>query len=131
MKEMRATLASEPWPARILVLVFISCCLGLTFALLAMPSIALAQTSTGVIRGEVQDSNGTVMIDVRVKLVDQATNQSWEQTTNEQGFFEFRALPFGKYKVEVEHSGFMKQVVEDVALQVAQTETLKVRLQLG
>ena len=71
------------------------------------------------------------MVDVRVKLVDQATNQSWEQTTNEDGFFEFRALPFGKYRVEVEHSGFIKQVVEDVALQVAQTESLKVRLQVG
>ena len=40
LKEMRATVACEPWPARILVLVFISCCLGLTFAHLAMPSIA-------------------------------------------------------------------------------------------
>jgi len=96
-----------------------------------MPSIALAQTASGVIRGEVQDSTGNVMIDVRVKLVDQATNQSWEQTTNEEGFFEFRALPFGKYMVEVGHSGFMKQVIEDVALQVAQTESLKVRLQVG
>src|SRR4030095_15637679 len=131
LKGMRATLACEPWPARILVLVFISCCLGLTFPHLAMPSLVLAQTSTGVIRGEVQDSTGTVMIDVRVKLVDHATNQSWEQNTNEEGFFEFRALPFGKYRVEVEHSGFIKQVVEDVALQVAQTESLKVRLQVG
>ena len=131
LKEMRATVACEPWPARILVLVFISCCLGLTFAHLAMPAIALAQTATGVIRGEVQDSTGSVIIDVRVKLVDQGTDQSWEQTTNEEGFFEFRALPFGKYRVEVEHSGFMKEMVGDVSLQVAQTASLKVTLQVG
>ena len=131
LKEMRATLACEPWPARILVLVFISCCLGLTFAHLAMPAIALAQTATGVIRGEVQDSTGSVIIDVRVKLVDQGTDQSWEQTTNEEGFFEFRALPFGKYRVEVEHPGFMKEMVGDVSLQVAQTASLKVTLQVG
>ena len=131
LKEMRATLACERWPARILVLVFISCCLGLTFAHLAMPVIALAQTATGVIRGEVQDSTGSVIIDVRVKLVDQGTDQSWEQTTNEEGFFEFRALPFGKYRVEVEHSGFMKEMVGDVSLQVAQTASLKVTLQVG
>ena len=131
LKEIRATVACEPWPARILVLVFISCCLGLTFAHLAMPAIALAQTATGVIRGEVQDSTGGVLIDVHVKLVDQGTNQSWEQTTNEEGFFEFRALPFGNYRVEVEHPGFMKEVIEDVALQVAQTESLKVTLQVG
>jgi Carboxypeptidase regulatory-like domain len=130
-KKRTATCLCEPRDPRVLVLVLVSCCLSLTFAHLAMASIAFAQTSTGVIRGEVQDSSGTVMVDVRVKLVDQATNQSWEQTTNEEGFFEFRALPFGKYKVEVEHSGFIKQVVEDVALQVAQTESLKVRLQVG
>ena len=115
--------ACEPWPARILVLVFISCCLGLT--------IVLAQTATGVIRGTVQDPTGAVLIDVHVMLVDQARNQSWEQTTNEEGFFEFRALPFGNYRVEVEHPGFMKEVIEDVALQVAQTESLKVTLQVG
>lgn len=131
LKEMRATVACEPWPARILVLVFISSCLGLTFAHLAMPAIALAQTATGVIRGEVQDSTGSVIIDVRVKLVDQGTDQSWEQTTNEEGFFEFRALPFGKYRVEVEHPGFMKEMVGDVSLQVAQTTSLKVTLQVG
>src|SRR4030095_4028520 len=131
LKEMRVTVACEPWPARILVLVFISCCLGLTFAHLAMPAIALAQTATGVIRGEVQDSTGSVIIDVRVKLVDQGTDQSWEQTTNEEGFFEFRALPFGKYRVEVEHPGFRKEIVGNVSLQVAQTARLKVTLQVG
>jgi hypothetical protein len=60
-----------------------------------MTSFVLAQTATGVIRGTVQDPTGAVLIDVHVRLVDQARNQNWEQTTNEEGFFEFRALPFG------------------------------------
>ena len=80
---------------------------------------------------KVQDSTGSVIIDVRVKLVDQGTDQSWEQTTNERGFFEFRALPFGKYRVEVEHPGFRKEIVGDVSLQVAQTASLKLTLQVG
>ena len=98
---------------------------------LAMTSFVLAQTATGVIRGTVQDPTGAVLIDVHVMLVDQARNQSWEQTTNEEGFFEFRALPFGNYRVELEHPGFKKAVIEDVALQVAQTKSLKVTLQVG
>ena len=94
-----------------------------TLLYLRMTSVVLAQTATGVIRGTVQDPTGAVITDVHVKLVDEARNQSWEQTTNEEGLFEFRALPFGKYRVEVEHPGFKKAVIEDVALQVAQTES--------
>ena len=101
------------------------------FSYLAMTSFVLAQTATGVIRGTVQDPTGAILIDVHVMLVDKARNQSWEQTTNEEGFFEFRALPFGNYRVELKHPGFNKGVIEDVALQVAQTESLKVTLQVG
>jgi hypothetical protein len=104
--------------------------LGL-FSYLAMTSFVLAQTATGVIRGTVQDPTGAVLIDVHVMLLDQARNQSWEQITNEEGFFEFRALPFGNYRVELKHPGFSTGVIEDVALQVAQTESLKVTLQVG
>ena len=98
---------------------------------LAMTSFVLAQTTTGVIRGTVQDPTGAVLADVHVLLVDQARNQSWEQTTNEEGYFEFRALLVGKYTIEVKHPGFQKRVIEDVALQVAQTQNLKVALQVG
>ena len=91
------------------------------FSYLAMTSLVLAQTATGVIRGTVRDPTGAILIDVHVMLVDKARNQSWEQTTSEDGFFEFRALPFGNYRVELKHSGFKKGVIEDVALQVAQT----------
>jgi hypothetical protein len=101
------------------------------FSYLAMTSFVLAQTATGVIRGTVQDPAGATLIDVQVMLVDKARNQSWQQTTNEEGFFEFRALPFGKYRVELKHPGFNQGVIEDVALQVAQTESLKVILQVG
>ena len=97
----------------------------------AMTSLVLAQTATGVIRGTVQDPTGAVLRDVHVILLDQARNQSWEQTTNEEGFFEFRALPLGHYRVELEQDGFKKGVIEDVTLQVAQTESLKVTLDVG
>jgi hypothetical protein len=98
---------------------------------LAMPPLLVAQTATGVIRGTVQDVTGAVLIDVHVRLIEEARNQTWEQTTNEEGFFEFRALPFGKYRVEVEHPRFKKEVIENLALQVAQTQSLTATLQVG
>ena len=56
-----------------------------------------------VIRGTVQDPTGAVLIEVHVRLVDEARNQSWEQTTNEEGFLSSGHWLFGNYRVEVEH----------------------------
>jgi len=96
-----------------------------------MTPLLVAQTATGVIRGTVQDVTRAVLIDVHVRLVDEGTSQIREQTTNGEGFFEFRALPVGNYRVEVEHPRFKKEVIENVALEVAQTDTLTVTLQVG
>ena len=98
---------------------------------LAATSLALAQTATGVIRGRVQDTTDAVITDVQVTLVDEATDQRREQRTNEEGFFEFRTLPFGAYRIEAEQSGFKKVVIEDVALEVAQTAVVNITLQVG
>src|SRR4029450_13867824 len=96
--------------------------------LLAGTSLALAQTATGVIRGRVQDATGAVITDVHVTLVDERRNQSWNPPTSGEGFFEFRALPFGDYRVEFERAGF-KKAITDVGLEVAQAVTLNVTLQ--
>ena len=95
-----------------------------------MTSFVLAQTATCVIRGTVQDSTGAVLTQVHVRLIDEARNQEREQTTNEEGFFEFPALPLGNYRVEVEHPQFKKGVIDGVALQVAETKNLRVTLQV-
>ena len=102
-----------------------------TLLYLRMTSVVLAQTATGVIRGTVEDLTGAVVTDVHVKLVDDARHQSWEQRSNQNGLFEFRALPFGNYRIELDHPGFKKAVIEDVALQVAQTVSVNVTLQVG
>lgn len=71
--------------------------------------LSSAQTSNGVIRGSVHDVTGAVLVDALVSLRNEATNQSWKQITNAEGFFEFRALLFGNYNVEVEHPRFRKE----------------------
>jgi hypothetical protein len=93
--------------------------------------LVLAQTATGVIQGTVRDDTGAVLVGASVKLTEQATNVSREQTTNQEGIFEFRALPRGDYLLETEHAGFKKQIINNIPLQVAQTQTLQVVLQVG
>jgi hypothetical protein len=97
---------------------------------LAGTSVAFAQTATGVIRGSVQDGTGAVISGVHLTIVDERRNQSRDQVTNAEGLFEFRALPFGEYRVEFERAGF-KKAITDVGLEVAQTVTLNVTLQVG
>jgi Carboxypeptidase regulatory-like domain len=96
-----------------LILAFLS---FITATSITATSFLLAQTATGVIRGNVQDRTGAVIINVDVRLVDEATKQSWEQTTNEEGLFEFRALLIGKYRVDAEHPRFRKEVNQNIAL---------------
>ena len=86
------------------------------FSCLVFTSCAIAQTATGVMRGTVQDLTGAILGDVHVMLINQATNQSWEQTTNEEGLFEFRTLLIGKYRVDAEHPRFRKEVFQNIAL---------------
>ena len=92
---------------------------------------AEAQTATGVIQGTVKDDTGAIMVGVRIKLTDQATNQTREQHTNAEGIFEFRALPRGDYSIEAEQAGFKRQVITNTPLQVAQTQNLQITMQVG
>ena len=98
---------------------------------LAVASIAHAQTATGVIRGTVEDVSGAVVAGVHVMLVDQARNRSWEQSTNDEGLFEFRAVLSGNYTLRFNQPGFSNTEIQDVALQVAQIRDLKVTLQVA
>jgi hypothetical protein len=123
-KRAKTSVAGE-WRARIFILALS------IFPYLVIVSSVPAQTATSVIRGTVQDAAGAIIVDVNVLLVDRARNQSWKQTTNEDGGFEFRALPLGQYRIELEKFGFKKAVFETITLQVAQTESLKVTLEVG
>jgi outer membrane receptor protein involved in Fe transport len=125
LKKREKTSVAGEWRARIIILTFS------IFPYLVIASSVPAQTATSVIRGTVQDGAGAIIVDVHVLLLDQARNQSWKQTTNGDGGFEFRALPLGQYRIELEKFGFKKAVFETITLQVAQTESLKVTLDVG
>ena len=93
-------------------------------------AIACAQTATGVIEGTVRDDSGAFIAGATIRLVNEATNQAREQVSNEEGIFEFRALPRGDYTLEAERAGFKKQVITNIGLQVAQTQTELDRLKV-
>src|SRR5690242_6925752 len=79
------------------------------FVLFALPLPALAQTTTGVIRGTVTDESGAVLPGVTVTIRSRAVPGAPTTVTNESGVFRFPTLPPGSYDVTVELQGFATQ----------------------
>jgi hypothetical protein len=93
--------------------------------------VVRAQSSTGTIQGHVLDSSAALIGGAKVILTEQRTAQTRSQTSDSNGDFEFRALPIGVYKVQVEQSGFATEVVTGITLQVAETKSIQVGLHIS
>ena len=102
-------------------------------ALLVVPvatSTAWAQTFTGGLRGAVRDSGGVVP-GVTVTLINEANGATRDAVSNEQGEYNFAAVPPGNYTVKAELTGF--KTFENKALRIAAQQfiTLDIRLEVG
>jgi hypothetical protein len=90
----------------------------------------MAQT-TGVLRGTVKDPSGAVVPGVQVTVVLEGTNQPRFSTTDTRGSYEFPALAVGRYRLEVEASGFKKYVERNIEVTLGHVVVADVPLQLG
>jgi hypothetical protein len=92
---------------------------------------ASAQTTTGSITGVVTDPAGASIPGSSLTLTNLDTAQVRKQTTNDNGTYTFPALPPGRYRVLVEHTGFKRIVQEPIEVQVQQTVALNLTLEVG
>jgi hypothetical protein len=92
---------------------------------------AVAQTTTGSVRGLVKDSSGAVIGGAKVSITDKKTNSTQNATTNAGGEFFFTNLPNGQYEVAVEATNFKKTTVTDVTVNINQTTDLPVTVEAG
>ncbi|MFZ0522449.1 MAG: TonB-dependent receptor [Candidatus Acidiferrales bacterium] len=115
--------------------------LGLSFAVrigvlaLAMfalfPRLACAQTDRANMEGTITDTSGAVISNAQVKITATATSLTQEKTSSGSGHYRFPGIPIGVYTIEVSHVGFKTKIVEDVELQVGETHTVDVSLEVG
>ncbi len=98
-------------------------------ATLARP--AMAQTTGGRIVGRVTDPSGAVVPKAAVTLINEQTAQARTSETNQTGDYIFIEVPVGTYRMEIQATGFAKSVRTGIVLQVNQTLTLNVALQMG
>jgi hypothetical protein len=97
--------------------------------LLLMAWPCLAQTQTGVIRGQVTDPSGAAMVGVTV-LLTTPSGGSMDTTTNKEGIYEFKNLAPGNYEIKALAAGFAMFDKGGITLSSGQTLLLDLALSL-
>ncbi len=91
-----------------------------------------AQTGgTGALGGVVTDANGGTVAGATVKLTSEATGESRKVETQDDGAFLFSLLLPGEYRIEASKSGFKTLLRTGLKVNVAETATANLRLQVG
>ncbi|MDQ2840432.1 MAG: TonB-dependent receptor, partial [Acidobacteriota bacterium] len=86
---------------------------------------------TGTLTGTVVDPGGSLVPKANVTLTNEATHVASDTVTTEAGVFTVPELPNGTYDVKVSAPGFKEFVQTGVTVNVGNTSTVNIGLQLG
>ncbi|HEX2268602.1 MAG TPA: carboxypeptidase regulatory-like domain-containing protein [Pyrinomonadaceae bacterium] len=89
------------------------------------------QAAKATLTGTVTDPNNAVVAGVRVTATQTATGIRRETVTNHEGLYVLTDLAPGEYEVRAALEGFATSVISQIPLQVGQTITVNVALQVG
>ncbi len=104
----------------------------LVWILVLIEAVALAQTAgTGAIVGIVTDESGAVVSNASIKAINEATGETREVNASASGNYSLPLLPPGTYRIEASKSGFKVSTYHGVRVNVTETNTLKIALQVG
>lgn len=105
--------------------------LAVLVVLLLLVPAAWGQRVTGSIIGTVTDPSGAVVPDASVAARNVATNLERSATTDAAGFYRIDLLPIGTYSLTIEATGFRREILTDISLQIDQVARIDVALQVG
>ena len=92
---------------------------------------AFAQTDRGSITGTITDPVGAVIANANVVAVESATQAQYTTATTGSGNYTLAEMPAGVYSVSVEVPGFKKFTQQGIRVNVAQVDTIDVKLEVG
>jgi hypothetical protein len=109
--------------------------LGLRFLLLLSSLFLLTLTThaqyRASLRGTVIDPQGNAVSGATVTLTNTDTGSTLTSTSDENGIYQFNALPPAPYRLTAENPGFKKKVLEHVQIIPEQPNSLDVQLEVG
>jgi len=88
-----------------------------------------SQSGSGVINGTIKDPNGAVVAGAQVNVRNEATGETRNATTDNDGRFKIDALAPGRYVVSVARSGF-KSAERNISIEGGRTETVEIKLDI-
>lgn len=83
------------------------------------------------IQGVVTDPQGAVVSGATLTLTNLDTNFALNATTDDNGVYNFVALPPGKFSLTVEKAGFKKKTLANVGIIPEQANALNIQLEIG
>jgi hypothetical protein len=92
---------------------------------------AHGQGVDATVSGTIKDQAGAVVAGVTVTLIDKATNRETTATTNPEGFYVFQNVRPGTYLLVAQQTGFKKQEVPGVKVDVGTPATVNFDLAAG
>jgi len=104
-------------------------CVPLLGCIISAP--VFGQASTGTISGIVTDPNSASIAGALVRLRNEATGDTRQTPTGNDGLYVFSQLPPGTYEISSENAGFRKSVQTGAVLRVNQTLEVNFSLQIG
>ncbi|MEK7752800.1 MAG: carboxypeptidase-like regulatory domain-containing protein [Acidobacteriota bacterium] len=97
----------------------------------ALASPSMAQTTSGRIRGTVQDHSGAVIPSVKITATNTETGAQRSTTSNQEGQYMVYPLPPGIYQLTAGVTGFQTERVDGIRIDVADTVLRNITLQIG
>src|SRR5262249_56778359 len=92
---------------------------------------AWAQATTAQIIGSVKDASGAVLPGVEITVTQTATGAKRSTVSNETGNYVLASLALGPYMLEAALPGFKSYVQTGIVLQVDDSPTINILLQVG
>jgi len=90
-----------------------------------------AQLSTASVKGTIRDASGSAVPGAEIFLRNTATGVQRTTSSNEAGNYVFLSVAPGSYTLEARHTGFQTVQVQAFPLEVNQTATFDLKLEVG
>lgn len=86
------------------------------------------ETPNGTVSGTITDPNGAVVPFALVTISNEQTNFYQSVNSDQEGFYEFKDVPAGNYKLKFDASGFASQELEQISVGESSQQTQNAQL---